>query len=296
MHITLHMKRLKLVSVAVLVMLGLSASAQYRYAIRDEQGRQLIPRGFVVNTEDHSGKLYFYPDDYNRMVKLGANFQVIRLKLGMLGGYPGNPLQESYLQHLDSLIQMGKNAGIRTDFKLTVYGTIDLDWGDFWRNGEDQDELLVKAWTTLFERYKDEPAVFGYDMLNEPMKGDFDVSYEELESEHLIPLIQRLINTSNRINPGKKCMYQPLLVNNPDREIYHPPFIRMKTPVTGKNVYYAPHIYEGKKELLRDWTDQYEKDANVSGKPIFIGEWGNATFFIQDSVMSNKHEVAAIYG
>ena len=290
-----HMRYFKSITIASLIFICFYTSAQYRYPIRDEQGRQLIPRGFVVNTEDRGGELYFYQDDYHRMVKLGANFQVIRLKLGMLGGYPGNPLEENYLLHLDSLIQMGKNAGIRTDFKMTVYGTEGFDWGDFWRNKEDQDEFLVKAWTTLFERYKNEPAVFGYDLLNEPLKGDFKVSYEEMESAHLIPLIQKLIHTSNRINPEKKCLYQPILVNDPDRKVYHPPFIRMKTAVTGKNVYYAPHIYEGKKELLRDWTSQYEKDANVSGKPIFIGEWGNATFFIQDSSLTRQHEVEDIY-
>jgi hypothetical protein len=270
-------------------------SAQYKYPIRDGQGRQVIPRGFVVNTEDREGDLFFTPGDYHRMVKLGANFQVVRLRLGRLGGYPGNPLEEAYLLHLDSLVQMGKNAGIMTDFKMTVYGTEGFSWGDFWRNGENHFDLLEQAWITLFERYKDERAVFGYDLLNEPMKGDLDASYEELESLYLVPLFQRLINTSNRIDPKKKCLYQPILVNNPDRKIYHPPFIRMKTPVTGENVFYAPHIYEGKSERLKEWTGQYEEDARVSGKPIFIGEWGNATTGHADSSLAGQHNYREIY-
>ena len=109
--------------IAVTLIIGLlilpSAFAQLKHPIRDEQGRHVIPRGFVINTEDKEGNIYYSSNDYHRMVRMGANFQVIRLRLGALGGYPGNQLKESYLLHLDSLVQMGKNAGLKTDFKLT---------------------------------------------------------------------------------------------------------------------------------------------------------------------------------
>lgn len=111
-----------------------SASAQLKHPVRDEQGRHIVPRGFVINTEDSKGNIYYTPGDYHRMVKMGANIQVIRLRLGALGGYPGNELEQSYLLHLDSLVQMGKNAGLKTNFKLTVYGTEGFDWADFWKN------------------------------------------------------------------------------------------------------------------------------------------------------------------
>ncbi len=111
-----------------------SASAQLKHPVRDEQGRHIVPRGFVINTEDSKGNIYYTPGDYHRMVKMGANFQVIRLRLGALGGYPGNELEQSYLLHLDSLVQMGKNAGLKTNFKLTVYVTEGFDWADFWKN------------------------------------------------------------------------------------------------------------------------------------------------------------------
>jgi endoglycosylceramidase len=226
---------------------------------------------------------------------MGANFQVIRLKLGTLGGYPGNALQASYLLHLDSLVQMGKNAGIRTDFKLTVYGTTGFSWGDFWRNENGEFDHLEKAWTLLWERYKNEPAVFGYDLLNEPMKGDLDVGYEEVEARYLIPLFQRLINACHEVSPNKKCLYQAILVNNPDRKIYHPPFIDMKTPVTGKNIMYAPHIYEGDKARIRNWFGKYYRDAAVSGVPMFFGEWGPATYDPVDSSLSEQFRYRDFY-
>ena len=263
--------------------------------IRDRQGRQIIPRGFVLNTEDKIGDIYYTPEDFHRMVKMGADFQVIRLKLGRLGGYPGNDLEESYLLHLDSMVNMGKNAGLKTDFKMTVYGSKGFDWGDFWRDKDGQLDRLASAWKMLAERYKNEPAVFGYDLLNEPLKGDLDVSYEVMESDYLIPLIQRLMDIIQSISPDKKLLYQPILVNDPDRKIYNPPFIRMKTPVNRKNIFYAPHIYEADKSKIRNWINQYEKDAAVSGVPIFIGEWGPATYDATDSSLVNQHNFIDFY-
>jgi endoglycosylceramidase len=277
------------------MLLLLPGRAQVPYAIRDGQGRHVVPRGFVVNTEDSRGDIFYTPEDYYRMVRMGANFQVIRLKLGRLGGYPGNGPEPSYLLHLDSLVQMGKNAGIRTDFKLTVYGTTGFSWGNFWRNENGEFDHLEKAWRLLWERYRNEPAVYGYDLLNEPMKGDLDVGYEEMESAYLIPLYQRLVDACHGISPHKKCLYQAILVNNPDREIYHPPFISMKTPLKGENIMYAPHIYEGDKSRIRSWFDKYYRDAAVSGVPIFFGEWGPATYDPVDSSLTEQFRYQDFY-
>ncbi len=270
-------------------------SAQTPYTFRDHQGRQVIPRGFVNNTETR-GDIYYTQDDYFRMAKMGANFQVIRLALGRLGGYPGNELEDSYLPRLDSMVQRAKNVGISTDFKLTVYGSKGFSWGDFWRNQRGEFDLLEKTWTMLWERYKDEPAVFGYDLLNEPMRGDLDVSYEEMEAEYLIPLYQRLIDVFQQIDPEKKILYQPISVPIcSDWDVYFPPFIEMKTPVERANIVYAPHMYEGDKNRIRKWISRYQKDAAVSGAPMFMGEWGSATYDEVDSTLSEQHKFIDFY-
>jgi endoglycosylceramidase len=271
-------------------------SAQTPYTLRDHQGRQVIPRGFVNNTEDHKGDIHYTQDDYFRMAKMGANFQVIRLGLGRLGGYPGNELEDTYLQRLDSMVQMAKNVGISTDFKLTVYGSKGFSWGDFWRNNNGEFDLLEKAWTMLWKHYKDEPVVFGYDLLNEPMRGDLDVSYEEMEAEYLIPLYKRLIDVCQQIDSGKKILYQPISVPIcSDWDVYFPPFIEMKTPVERENIIYAPHMYEGDKSRIRKWITRYEKDAAVSGAPMFMGEWGSATYDEVDSTLSEQHKFIDFY-
>lgn len=82
----------------------------------DEQGRQLIPGGYVVLENVH-----YTPDDYRRMVRMGANFQVIRTPLGQIGGWPGVTPNPDRLQQFDDMVRMGRDAGLRTVFKLVVY-------------------------------------------------------------------------------------------------------------------------------------------------------------------------------
>ncbi len=271
------------------------AAAQVPFAIRDEQGRHVIPRGFVINTEDSKGDIYYTPDDYHRMVRMGTNFQVIRLRMGRLGGYPGNELEPGYLLQLDSLVQMGKNAGLKSDFKMTVYGATGFSWETFWRNKNGEFDRLTDAWKLIWERYKDEQAIYGYDLLNEPRKGDLDVSYQDLEKKYLVPLYKHLIDVSQEINPEKKCLYQPILVNDPDRETYHVPFIEMRTPLDRENILYGPHIYEGDKSWIRRWIAQYTRDASVSGVPMFFGEWGPATYDEVDSSLVEQFEFRDFY-
>ena len=272
------------------------ALAQHSDLLRDEQGRHIIPRGFVINTENQKGDIYYTPDDYHRMVRMGANFQVIRLKLGRLGGYPGNEVEESYILHLDSLVQMGKNAGIKTDFKMTVYGTRGFSWDGFWRNENGEINHLISAWKSLWDRYRDEPAVFGYDLLNEPMKGGLDISYEKMESAYLVPLYIRLMDVCQQINPQKKILFQPLCIPiSPDWKEYLPPFIRMQTPINRKNIIYAPHIYEGDPSRIPKWIERYQMDAAISGAPLFIGEWGAATFDRVDSSVTWQHHFIDFY-
>ena len=105
----------------VLFLITVKPFAQIKHGLRDELGRHIIPRGFVVNTNDHKGEVFFNSDDYARMVQMGANTQVVRLELGKLSNFPGGKLQPNYLKKLDNLVRLGRHHGIKTVFKMTVY-------------------------------------------------------------------------------------------------------------------------------------------------------------------------------
>jgi hypothetical protein len=95
--------------------------------IPDEHGRELVPGGFVTLTEDRKGVIRYTADDYRRMVRMGANFQVIRLSLGRLGGWPSATADPTYPAQIDDMVRMGKEAGLKTIFKLVVYGIKGFD-------------------------------------------------------------------------------------------------------------------------------------------------------------------------
>jgi len=62
-----------------LLSFSLISVAQIKHGLRDDAGRHIIPRGFVVNTNDHKGEVFFNSDDYARMVRMGANICMGRI-------------------------------------------------------------------------------------------------------------------------------------------------------------------------------------------------------------------------
>jgi hypothetical protein len=270
------------------------------YNYFDGNGKQFVPRGFVMNTEDGIGDIFFSEDDYLRAARLGANFQVLRLNMSKLGAWPGHQVDASYYEKLDRLIELGAKYGMKTGFKMTVYGIKgfgDNHWRDLWLNKNNEQELLSQAWHKLWYRYKDNDALFAYDLLNEPQKGALEgVSYEELQREYLIPLYRRLIDELQRIDINKWAFYQPILMEkNPDRAKLPIPFYEINIPIERSNVMFAPHIYQLDLEKIKPWLDRYQKEAELSKVPLFLGEWGSATYNQTDNSILEQQRYARAY-
>lgn len=267
----------------ILIFSSFILSAQLKHALRDDNGRHVIGRGFVVVTNDS----FFNSHDYTRMVRLGANYQVVRLELGKLSSFPGASLDPDYLLKLDTLVQLGKHAGIKTVFKMTLYGISDFLWESFWTNENNLHEKYIDAWKVVWKRYKNEPAVTGYDLVNEPRKLEMDISYEELTNEYLLPLYKRLIKESHKVNREKYCLVQSIFMNKGEK-INGNQYFEIKKPLNQKKVLFAPHIYQQKKELVKPTLLRFEKESKVLDAPIFIGEWGFPTFDTTDSTITGK--------
>ena len=180
------MKNLFILTVFILI--TLSSSAQNTHALRDENGCHVIGRGFVIVTNDS----YFTADDYTRMSRLGANYQVVRLELGKLSNFPDSQLDPNYLLKLDSLVQLGKNAGIQTVFKMTMYGVESFLWEEFWVNKNNMHKTYMDAWKVIWNRYKNEKAVKGYDIVNEPRKLTMNISYQDLTDKYIKLIDEKL--------------------------------------------------------------------------------------------------------
>ncbi|EMI18345.1 secreted protein [Rhodopirellula maiorica SM1] len=262
--------------------------------IRDNQGRQIVAGGFVTITEDLKGTVRYSADDYRRMVQMGANFQVIRTALGRLGGWPGQEEDPNYLQQLDEMVRMARDAGLQTIFKLVVYDIRPFghpQWDAIYQNTNGAQDKLLNAWSKLWIRYKDDPSVFGYDILNEPQRG-LDSNLQRCFQEQLLPTQRRLVDAMQAISPDKWALYQPLYR---ETGAGTGPFLPMTVPFGRNRVIYAPHLYQMNLDRMRKTLRRYEREAAISDAPLLLGEWGPATDIAADSDVVMQERYTNVY-
>ncbi|SHI31289.1 cellulase family glycosylhydrolase [Algibacter luteus] len=261
--------------------------SQIKHGLRDELGRHIIPRGFVINTNDHKGEVFFNSDDYVRQVRMGANTQVVRLELGKLSNFPGGKLEPNYLKKLDSLVALGRHSDIKTVFKMTVYGVDKFVWEEFWQNKKNEYQTYMDAWKVIWNRYANEPYVLGYDVVNEPRKLSMDISYEDLTNKYLIPLYQKIIDESQKINPDKMILFQSIFMNKGEK-IDNNQYSEITAPINRKNIIFAPHIYQNDISFIKRNMDRFDKESDMLKAPILIGEWGFPTFATTDTIIEGN--------
>ena len=258
-----------------------SVSAQMQYGMRDEKGRHIIPRGFVNNTNDAVGELFYTPEDYLRMVRMGANYQVVRLELGKLSRFSGKEPNPDYLLKLDTLVKLGKEHGIQTVFKMTVYGAGKFDWEAFWENQHGEHDEYIAAWKLVWQRYKGEPSVVGYDLVNEPRKNQMDISYDQLTRQYLVPTYQEIIDAYMESDNGKALFCQAIFMNKGDK-IDNNQYAEITRSINRKNVVFTPHIYMNQTDLILPTMQRFAKEAALQHGPMLVGEWGFPTFVTTD--------------
>ncbi|WP_136482950.1 cellulase family glycosylhydrolase [Cognatitamlana onchidii] len=273
--------------VLIFMVLTTNMFSQIKHGLRDERERHVIPRGFVVNTNDHVGEVFFDSDDYARMVRMGANTQVVRLELGKLSEFPGGALDPNYLIKLDNLVQLGRHAGIKTVFKMTVYGVDEFVWEKFWLNKKKEHEIYLKAWKVIWQRYADNDFVLGYDVVNEPRKLTMDITYQELTDKYLIPLYQRIIDESQKISPDKLILVQSIFMNKGEK-IDNNQYAEVTSPINRKHIVFAPHIYQNNVDYIKRNMDRFDKESDMLKAPILIGEWGFPTFATTDTLIEGN--------
>lgn len=290
---------ISLLNTSCALMVKAQEAQRVKYVYQHPAGHQFVPRGFVLNTEDLLGNVNYTKDDYLRVARTGANFQVIRLDMARLGAWPGYKIDESYLNELDRLVALAKHFGMCTGFKLPVYrirGFGEQHWTMLWLNESNTQEYLINGWKRLWARYKDEPYVFCYDLLNEPHKGDMDMSYDEVQANYLMPLYRRMIDSLHAIDQTKWALYQPMLMEkNPDRAKRKIPFWEMKEDIQRNRVMFAPHIYQLDTVEIKPTLSRYASEAALSKAPLFLGEWGSATYDQTDTDLLEQQRYALAY-
>ena len=144
-----------------------------------ESGRKFVPWGFNYD-HDGPGRLIedYWDDewpmiveDFQEMKELGATVVRIHLQFGKFMDSPDRPNQHS-LDQLARLVDLAEEVGIYLDLTgLGCYHKQDVpEWYD---KLEEQDRWAAQAvfWEAVAKTCAHSPAIFCYDLMNEPVVG-----------------------------------------------------------------------------------------------------------------------------
>lgn len=124
-------------------------------------------------------------------------------------------------------------------------------------------DQLVDLWVKLAQKYKDEPAVAAYDLLNEPLPvgtGAAD-KYKHL----LEPLYQRITAAIRNIDQKHMITVEGFNWAN-DWSVFNKPF--------DNNMFYQFHYYCWGRPDNLNGIDQYLKKRDELNTPVWVGETG----------------------
>ncbi len=288
--------------------------------LTDEQGRALTLRGWNLADKEHRGDEALADITERSLRDMAAQgFNLARLAVFWddLEPRPGH-YSTSYLRKIERVLDWAHKYRVRVviDAHQDVYGpafgshrgipawatrTDGLpyrphpdDWfAEYFEPAVQaafehlyQDEDLRRAqarmWQVLAGRLAGHPAVFGYDLINEPMgrmrPGEsIPDAARRIESTQITPMYRRIAEAIRRVDRRHWLFVEP-------------------TPAAGEGVptglgrihdpkvVYAPHFYNAAMEAGRDydpgagWLTAYEAAVvhypRAMGIPVFIGEWG----------------------
>jgi len=215
---------------------------------------------------------YISEADIKRIAELGFNSVRPALNSRLFLTESENPVYvEEGFQLIDSLVSWCK--------KHKLYVIIDMHGAPGGQTGaniddspNDQPELfinpkyqnqLVNLWVKIAQKYKDEPTVAAYDLLNEPLpKGTGAADkYKHL----LVPLYQRLTAEIRKVDQKHMITLEGFDWAN-DWSLFNKPF--------DNNVFYQFHYYCWARPDNLNSIDQYLKKRNELNSPVWVGETG----------------------
>ncbi|MGQ9574851.1 MAG: cellulase family glycosylhydrolase [Thermoguttaceae bacterium] len=152
-------------------------SEDRRGLVLEQSRERLVPWGFNYD-HDETGRLledYWEAEwpkveqDFAEMKQLGANLVRIHLQLGKFMKGPGQPDQPA-LRLLGRLVALAERLGLYLD--LTGLGCYHKKDVPAWYDAMSEPErwgVQARFWEAVADQCRDSPAVFCYDLMNEPV-------------------------------------------------------------------------------------------------------------------------------
>jgi hypothetical protein len=140
-----------------------------------ESGKRFIPWGFNYGHNDQLLEDFWDSDwhsierDFDYMHSLGANVVRVHMQVAKFMDGPEKPNVKS-LDRLGQLLKLAERKNLYLDLTgLACYRTADVPaWYDP-LSEHDRWAVQARFWEAIAERFKGSPAVFCYDLMNEPV-------------------------------------------------------------------------------------------------------------------------------
>jgi len=235
-------------------------------------------------------KNYIAAADIQRIAQLGYNSvrPALNSRLFVTDGNATEYSEEGFAL-LDNLIQWCKanDVYVIIDMHAAIGGQTGQNIDD---SVNDQPELfmeqkyqdeLVTLWTMIAERYKNEPAVAGYDLLNEPLPAK--TGAEKAYKAELEPLYKRITAAIRKIDSKHMIIVEGADWAN-DWSVFTKPFDR--------NMVYQFHYYCWDNPTTLKGIQQYLDYRSRFNAPVWVGETGerdNAIYWATTENFESKN-------
>lgn len=238
------------------------------------------PRRMEAMIEELCGSEYagqFWRDYYSSYITEGdinliaeQGFNSVRLPINARHVLIEGQFNESYVSNIDNCLAWCEKNGVH--MVLDMHGAPGGQTGQNIDDSEnDRPELfmdirhqdkLVELWTLLAERYRNSPALAGYDLLNEPIHKDDKRYYPQL-----LPLYFRLTEAIRSVDPNHIIIWEGAHWAT-DFSIFDG-LAQVPAP---KNIMLQFHKYWSPPD--KESIETYLQTAAQLGLPLYCGEAG----------------------
>lgn len=186
--------------------------------------------------------------------------------------YMGLKSNQDGFARIDSVIKWCKEEGLYVILDMhdapggQTGDNIDDSYGYPWLfESEESQQLFCEIWKKIANRYKDEPAILGYDLLNEPIATHFN-NKEEI-NKHLVPVYKKGIESIRSVDKNHIILLGGAQWNSN--------FTMFNEKAIDSKMMYTCHRYwcDTLQTNLQDFVD-FRTKVNL---PLYMGETGENT-------------------
>lgn len=186
--------------------------------------------------------------------------------------YLGLKSNQDGFARIDSVIKWCKEEGLYVILDMhdapggQTGDNIDDSYGYPWLfESEESQQLFSEIWKKIANRYKDEPAILGYDLLNEPIATHFN-NKEEI-NKHLVPVYKKGIESIRSVDKNHIILLGGAQWNSN--------FTMFDEKAIDSKMMYTCHRYwcDTLQTNLQDFVD-FRTKVNL---PLYMGETGENT-------------------